>query len=177
MQSSLIKIDISSHDLQGHSLGGAYATVMWSAFQDIPRIPHSTLRDLITFGAPRIGNEKFASTIESIKEKRNIWRFVNGKDIVASVPGNSPLSGVRYIHSGFPIKLSNGRITIGKPETDSGSENPRLNTSFAGVWLAIFWKITQNIGDLTGLQKFVTDHCKSIDVLIPHVINLERKKN
>lgn len=67
----------------GHSLGGALATLAareWRA------------DDLITFGSPRVGNEKFRDAIRS-----RVERYVNCCDVVTQVPPDYP---EYYVHVG-----------------------------------------------------------------------------
>ena len=71
----------------GHSLGGALAVLAASL-----HAPHA----VYTFGAPRIGNDEFLSSLKSI----NIYRLVNSKDIVTTIP---PLPTM--LHAGTPYYL------------------------------------------------------------------------
>jgi len=71
----------------GHSLGGALAVLTASL-----HAPHA----VYTFGAPRIGDDEFLSSLKGI----NIYRLVNSRDIVTSIP---PLRAM--LHAGTPYYL------------------------------------------------------------------------
>lgn len=71
----------------GHSLGGALAVLTASLYA-----PHA----VYTFGAPKIGNDEFLSSLKNI----NIYRLVNSKDIVTTIP---PLPTM--LHAGIPYYL------------------------------------------------------------------------
>jgi hypothetical protein len=60
----------------GHSLGGALATI---AAYDLKQMGYNVV-DLITFGSPRVGNQKFAMNVASVIQ--NSWRIVHNDDIV-----------------------------------------------------------------------------------------------
>ena len=78
--------------ITGHSLGGALATIMTAwllekmdknpAWADFP------LSGLITFGSPRVGNERFVSQFNAAVTAHGIshMRFVHGNDIVTRIP-------------------------------------------------------------------------------------------
>lgn len=72
----------------GHSLGGALAT--------IAGVVHRP--DLVcTFGAPRVGNARFAGLQETI----SLWRIVNDLDVVPRLPVADPRFGSRmFVHGG-----------------------------------------------------------------------------
>ncbi|PLB47757.1 alpha/beta-hydrolase [Aspergillus steynii IBT 23096] len=123
----------------GHSLGGAYATVLWSSLLEIPKIRNSTLRDLITFGAPRVGSLEYAKWVKGIKERRNIWRFVNGRDIVPKVPWRGRLLG-DYYHVGSRVAIAaKERWRLQKWETDSNEEYPIPNAEEAAGFSTKIW--------------------------------------
>jgi hypothetical protein len=77
----------------GHSLGGALATLAAAL------VPGS---NLVTFGSPRVGNQKFVEMFNG----RTIYRYVNDADIVARVPtdftstrlGDYLLGTINYEH-------------------------------------------------------------------------------
>ena len=81
----------------GHSLGGALATLAGSVMD---------ASATYTFGAPRVGNSKFANAIAD----KNVHRIVYGRDIAPSYP--HPLLG--YRHGGKRWQLhSNGTLIRG----------------------------------------------------------------
>jgi hypothetical protein len=75
----------------GHSLGGALAVLAASLKE-----PEA----VYTFGSPRIGNPEFVRKTKHL----NIYRVVNQRDIVATVP---PIPGI--LHVGKPHQLANSK--------------------------------------------------------------------
>jgi hypothetical protein len=67
--------------IAGHSLGAALATLAADRLQDV--------QGLYTFGSPRIGDKGFQAHFQV-----QAYRVVNGKDIVATVPGEGPFRHV-----------------------------------------------------------------------------------
>ena len=65
----------------GHSLGGALAVLCALDIQC--NVPGKTV-SCYTYGAPKVGNNKFATTCQ--KQIPEMFRFVNGADIVPSIP-------------------------------------------------------------------------------------------
>lgn len=68
----------------GHSLGGALATLATArALAD-----RSRLDGLYTFGSPRVGDADFADSFRRMLAERGLtyYRFVNGEDVVTTVP-------------------------------------------------------------------------------------------
>lgn len=68
----------------GHSLGGALAT--FAAARALAN--RGRLDGLYTFGSPRVGDEPFANSFRQKMAERGLtyYRFVNGEDVVATVP-------------------------------------------------------------------------------------------
>lgn len=77
----------------GHSLGGALAVLAASLLQPTA---------VYTFGSPRMGNSNFVHSTRHIP----IYRVVNPRDIVASVP---PIPGI--LHVGEPEYLTSTKDT------------------------------------------------------------------
>ncbi len=73
----------------GHSLGGALAMLAASL-----RPPVATY----AFGAPRVGDEAFASTLAE-----NVYRVVNGRDIVPTLPPSLKAHG--FMHGGELFRI------------------------------------------------------------------------
>ena len=69
----------------GHSLGGALATLA-AAYLKLENQVHP--HGVYTYGAPRVGNQSFASTYDQ-HLKRNTFRYVNDLDIVPQLPPES----------------------------------------------------------------------------------------
>ena len=68
--------------LTGHSLGGALAVLLAATLLE-SRVP---VTGLYTFGAPRVGNIKFASRLNEELTNAAHWRIVNQNDLVPHVP-------------------------------------------------------------------------------------------
>ena len=87
----------------GHSLGGAMAVhECWS-------LKKAGINcELITYGAPRTGNQYFANYINRLLGQH--WRIVWRKDPVTALP---PANGFRYYHDGTEINFeSSNKFTI-----------------------------------------------------------------
>ncbi|XP_072958544.1 phospholipase A1-Igamma1, chloroplastic [Typha angustifolia] len=80
--------------ITGHSLGGALALLnAYEAASSIPDLPVS----VISFGAPRVGNEAFA---EKLKEARvKPLRIVVKQDVVPKLPGILFNEGIKKLES------------------------------------------------------------------------------
>lgn len=63
----------------GHSLGAAMATILASRCQDDIMLPE--VRELYTYGSPRVGNAAFCSSLSVAHS-----RWVNNNDVVTRVP-------------------------------------------------------------------------------------------
>lgn len=90
--------------LTGHSLGGALAVLLAATLleSDLP------VHGLYTFGAPRVGDRKFARTLNaSLQGVAANWRVVNKDDLVPHVPLESFFS-----HAGNRMLLmGDGRVS------------------------------------------------------------------
>lgn len=64
----------------GHSLGGVFAIL---AAQDLLRYNKSIPRAVYTFGAPRVGNDKF---VRSVTRNHPIYRITNEEDVITQIP-------------------------------------------------------------------------------------------
>lgn len=67
--------------ITGHSSGAAFAQLAAFTFKALLDLPDIRL---YTFGSPRVGNDKFASTLP--KMVTEIWRFTHDRDMVPSLP-------------------------------------------------------------------------------------------
>ncbi|KAJ7731796.1 Alpha/Beta hydrolase protein [Mycena maculata] len=103
----------------GHSLGGAYATLLAANLLVNPKLPEGpkrklpagapaiTFKGLYTFGSPRVGNRIFSKSFEDARAeyptgKPDILRFVDGDDIVTKMPPAS----LGYRHVGLRVPIS-----------------------------------------------------------------------
>jgi hypothetical protein len=102
--------------LQGHSLGGAYATLFWASLLATPPPVDATIRDLITFGSPRVGDRTFVDSVKRLKGKRRSWRFMNGYDIVTSLPIPTGILSYEYIHIDTLVRIAPDCIARGESE-------------------------------------------------------------
>ncbi|KAI1458229.1 Alpha/Beta hydrolase protein [Annulohypoxylon moriforme] len=99
----------------GHSLGGAYATNCWAGMLADMHFMHTTIRGLMTFGSPRVGNKAYATYASNLKGFRKSWRFVNGNDLVAKIPSVT-LWLEKYYHIDSMVNISPARIALGASE-------------------------------------------------------------
>jgi triacylglycerol lipase len=105
----------------GHSLGGAMAQLA-AGRCDLAHIP-ATPRAVVTFGSPRIGNQRYVASnrVEHV-------RWVNNNDIVTTVP---PM-WLRYRHRGNRIYIaSDGTIR------DRVTKRDRVRDQWQGFWAAL----------------------------------------
>ncbi|KAI1213332.1 Alpha/Beta hydrolase protein [Annulohypoxylon truncatum] len=105
----------------GHSLGGAYATNCWAGMLADMHFMHTTIRGLMTFGSPRVGNETYATNAGTLKGFRKSWRFVNGNDLVARMPGVT-LWLEKYYHVDRMVNITPARIALGASELGALNE-------------------------------------------------------
>ncbi|KAH8424881.1 uncharacterized protein LDX57_002625 [Aspergillus melleus] len=100
----------------GHSLGGAYATHCWQGLLATFRLntydENRVIRDLFTFGSPRVGDKTYASYPNDIKTSQRSWRFVNGSDFVATLP----YSFFGYQHVDRQVVISPEKIELSDNE-------------------------------------------------------------
>lgn len=85
------------------------------------RYTYSTMRGLLTFGSPRVGNEKYAAFARSRNKFRETWRFVNGNDIVTGLP----FKILSYVHVDWEVNISPSRISLGKSELKSVQDHSK----------------------------------------------------
>jgi len=69
--------------VSGHSLGGALTHIAAYDFIVNYNIP---LKYIITYGAPRAGNDVFAQSYMSVLNGAEVWRVTHWRDIVPHVP-------------------------------------------------------------------------------------------
>ncbi|KAF7869618.1 hypothetical protein EAF04_004402 [Stromatinia cepivora] len=100
----------------GHSLGGAYATNLWTGLLGDMQFSHTTVRDLLTFGSPRVGDEAYATNVKNLKAFRKSWRFVNGNDGVPVILCVDLFSGGTYYHVDSLVRISPTLISLGESE-------------------------------------------------------------
>ncbi|KAJ7731800.1 Alpha/Beta hydrolase protein [Mycena maculata] len=103
----------------GHSLGGAYATLLAANLlvnstlgEKRAKAPAVAFKGLYTFGSPRVGNKIFMKAFEAARAeyptgKPDVLRFVDGDDIVTKMP---PLS-MGYRHVGLKVPISKAHPT------------------------------------------------------------------
>lgn len=77
-----------------------------------PSQENMVIRDLFTFGSPRVGNEDYARYPLIIKSVQNSWRFVNNGDRVASIPK------IGYRHVDRKVEISPQKIELGRKKYD-----------------------------------------------------------
>jgi len=84
----------------GHSLGHSCILAAYVSFDIIGDIPI----EIITFGGPYVGNDKFK---EAIEERCECTRIVLDRDIVSRMPS---IPGYGYVHCGKPIQIRDDQI-------------------------------------------------------------------
>jgi len=72
-----------SISITGHSLGAALAIL--SAYDITTTFKNSPMVSVVSFGGPRVGNDKFRAQLE--KSGTRILRIVNSDDVITKVPG------------------------------------------------------------------------------------------
>jgi len=87
--SELARLSIKEVTVTGHSLGGVVAEI-WAAMADT--VECLTVKEVISFGAPRPGDKAFADHLEKVVPK--VIRVVNGYDIAPKWP--SAITGYRH---------------------------------------------------------------------------------
>jgi len=95
----------------GHSLGAALATL---AAARVLAAADGRLDGLYTFGSPRVGDATFAAAFQAMLARRGFahYRFVNGDDVVTTVPLLSNPPVVKFKHTGTLKHIdSAGHIT------------------------------------------------------------------
>lgn len=88
------------------------------------------MRDLFTFGCPRIGDKEFASYPNSIREFQRSWRFVNSNDLFAKHP--TRWFKKAYYHLDTMVHINAKTIEIGKSELGSMAEPKMASTGEEG---------------------------------------------
>lgn len=118
--------------ITGHSLGAALATLAASL-----RPP----RALYTFGSPRVGDRDFGKTLSGVR----VFRVVNNRDVVTTVPPPLPLHHVGELHY---ITHDGGILT--SPDDDTVARD-RLKRDrlpfFSGDWHKLFTDAPEPIAD------------------------------
>jgi predicted lipase len=110
--------------MQGHSLGGSYASVCFTQFTERGQLPTNTvLGDLYAFASPRLGEQDFAKALKSHlgPNTGSSWRVVNEDDHVPKVPPVGPLipSLFNHLDTGYHIYA---RALPSRMETEIGKE-------------------------------------------------------
>eukprot|EP00340_Litonotus_pictus_P003335 CAMPEP_0170527666 /NCGR_PEP_ID=MMETSP0209-20121228/13148_1 /TAXON_ID=665100 ORGANISM="Litonotus pictus, Strain P1" /NCGR_SAMPLE_ID=MMETSP0209 /ASSEMBLY_ACC=CAM_ASM_000301 /LENGTH=262 /DNA_ID=CAMNT_0010818359 /DNA_START=302 /DNA_END=1090 /DNA_ORIENTATION=+ len=89
----------------GHSLGGALSSISALDFKHMLERAGSSLKThLITFGAPRVGNQVF---VDQLNNKLSLnMRIVYDEDIVPEVPG------APFVHPGDLVTIKPNSVTV-----------------------------------------------------------------
>ncbi len=147
LQSVMASARVSEVYFTGHSLGGAIATLASVYFRSITG-------PLVTFGAPRVGSERFATYFS-----KETWRFVNEGDIVPVVPPNFRQEEPerRWGHGGELIYFRKNGAVQRNPEAvqqHAGEVvSEQIRHTVASLWDAITgWgkSIEDSSGDASG---------------------------
>ncbi|KAJ9086558.1 hypothetical protein DSO57_1002685 [Entomophthora muscae] len=118
----------------GHSLGGALAVLSTAILQKELNIEWEKII-LITYGQPRVGNQAFASWLNS--KPMHVTRVVNQNDIYPHLP---PKTKNGYVHANTEIYLNDKiahvcQSTGFEAKTCSNSRAPKLSTKPHDLYL------------------------------------------
>lgn len=93
---------------KGHSLGAAYATLLFAEFlrqqiNDEEQFTKYNVGDLYILGAPRVSQQPFADNLENMTsedKKKFVFRIVNGKDPICTIPPmrSKEFLWYKYVH-------------------------------------------------------------------------------
>jgi hypothetical protein len=75
--------------ITGHSLGAALATLAFHQIQD----DHTSL---YTFGCPRVGNQYFCRSLETMTNTHQVYRFIDHDDVVTHIPLTEWFTGYQH---------------------------------------------------------------------------------
>jgi len=70
--------------LTGHSLGGALALLAGTWFAE--EYPENFVKEIITFGQPRIGDKKFRQHFNKSYLNNRVYKFANSNDLITVAP-------------------------------------------------------------------------------------------
>jgi hypothetical protein len=137
--------------ITGHSLGGALANLCavdmdhyYNRGDGKKIYPDGYKFNLVTFGAPRVGDQKFADYVNKIPKLYRNVRVVYDMDLVSQIPFTPD-----YVHAGTLAKFdpSAGKFTLGKFNVD---DSPRF-------------EVANSIIDSNGLTSYVVNLIDLID--------------
>jgi len=94
--------------INGHSLGGALASVFVAQLVLRNDILLSHLGGLYTFGQPRCGNNDFANLFNDLIERGLVYRTVNKRDLVCKLP----MQVTKYLHHGGKVSISRAKLVL-----------------------------------------------------------------
>ncbi len=119
IEPSLVDLD-APLILTGHSLGGAFAT-MAAAVSPVP------VRAVVTFGAPRVGNQAFVDRLGVLP----VHRVIHHHDLVPLLPQRDDRLGRRdFRHPGHPHLLG---VAPGDPFSEPPNPLELLRASLGGI--------------------------------------------
>lgn len=122
LNNMVTKYDTRRLLITGHSLGGALATL--TAFDLLYAKAPFLVTDLVTFGSPRVGNERFAQYFEEFDV--NVTRVTHYYDMVPHVP--ETFLGYEHVR---------GEVWFNEPSTTymecTGNEDPDCSNSCSPV--------------------------------------------
>jgi hypothetical protein len=112
----------------GHSLGGALATLASVDFHD--RYGFGDRISLYTYGAPRVGDEKWARYVNSLPYASRMYRIQRKGDPVVHLP---PLF-TGYEHSLQQFQVLDDRSVIRCQNKDNTGESPSCMNDWFSLW-------------------------------------------
>jgi hypothetical protein len=158
--------------ITGHSLGGAIANlVMYNLLERKEHNDHESLnlKALYTFGAPRVGDNIWATRFRDLAIEKNVglYRMVNLNDLIPHVPCFG------YVHSGALVfmdsssesfKTTREAVSVLANPVDSVLSIASLHSSFSacGIASALLkpWSIESMISD-----HFMVSYYKDLSLL------------
>jgi hypothetical protein len=109
------------------------------------------LRDLITYGSPRVGDAAFSASLLQDRTrqtpfKQSSYRIVDKFDIVASVPGrdwNDPSHPYQHVKQGLRAGIEPGEFELIPEDTPNPGDKPEegkdsLLDKLSNLWPAFF---------------------------------------
>ena len=130
----------------GHSLGGAMAVLVAEALTN-EGIP---VKELRTYGQPRVGNRRFRQHLEGCDIGAYI-RYVNNNDIVPKVPP----SWLLFVHGGRLMYINHHGVIR------TSTFWQRVKDQFRGIWAAAKrYKFFDFVSDHA--MPLYIEHCQSI---------------
>jgi len=113
--------------ITGHSLGGAYTTLLHcelNRLEKTPTPPTVTVKDELTFGSPRTAFNALANRCgDNMQPGQSSWRFANNWDPVPALPPRKVL-GYTHIDTGYKLYKDSDPTKIPSERNNGGEDSP-----------------------------------------------------